>query len=88
MNEWKYSASPCPFPTLARGLFTEWMGSGDGTDQLKKGKDEQDGYHRIVARGYDKFFNMNEVRWNTVSHPLIEQEKFYSTTSNTWLYDT
>ena len=73
MNEWKYSASPCPFPTLARGLFTEWVPESekkwsDGTDEVKKGKTRktEDGFHRIVARGYDKFFNMNEVRWNSV----------------------
>lgn len=51
MNEFKYSTVPAPFPTLARGLFTECV----------------DDVHRVVARGYDKFFNMNEVPWNTVS---------------------
>ncbi|KAG8900982.1 hypothetical protein FRB99_005656, partial [Tulasnella sp. 403] len=54
MNEWKYAVQPSPFPTLARGLFTEQVGEGP-----------QKGMHRVVARGYDKFFNMNEVPWNT-----------------------
>lgn len=37
-------------PTLARGLFTEQDPSGP----------------RIVARGYDKFFNVNEMPWTRV----------------------
>jgi tRNA ligase len=51
MNEWKYYDIPSPFPTLARGLFTQ----------------TENGKHRIVVRGYDKFFNIGEVPWNTVS---------------------
>ncbi|KAH8089916.1 RNA ligase-domain-containing protein [Cristinia sonorae] len=50
MNEFKYYDIPSPFPTLARGLFTQ---------EVKHGK------HRIVARGYDKFFNIGEVPWNS-----------------------
>ncbi|KAG8986078.1 hypothetical protein FRB94_008228 [Tulasnella sp. JGI-2019a] len=70
MDEWKYSAHPSPFPTLARGLFTEWVPAStekwsNGNDQVKGGNLDSDGFHRVVARGYDKFFNMNEVRWNT-----------------------
>ncbi|KAJ1845934.1 trna ligase, partial [Coemansia sp. RSA 2708] len=45
-TDYLYKKEPCPLPTQARGLFT-------GVD---------DGEERIVARGYDKFFNINEVR--------------------------
>ena len=55
MNEFKYYDVPSPFPTLARGLFTQ---------EIKKGGRTK---HRIVARGYDKFFNIGEVPWTTVS---------------------
>ncbi|GAA6060180.1 hypothetical protein JCM10212_005181 [Sporobolomyces blumeae] len=48
MADYAYKREPCPFPTRARGLFTEKVG------------DEE---YRIVARGYDKFFNVNEVSW-------------------------
>ncbi|KZT66611.1 hypothetical protein DAEQUDRAFT_752049 [Daedalea quercina L-15889] len=51
MNEFKYYDVPTPFPTLARGLFTQEINKGG---QVK---------HRIVARGYDKFFNIGEVPW-------------------------
>lgn len=76
MNEWKYNVQPSPFPTLARGLFTEWVPASskawsDGTEEVKEGKLDSEGFHRVVARGYDKFFNMNEVRWNTVSHTIV-----------------
>jgi tRNA ligase len=62
MNEFKYYDIPSPFPTLARGLFTQ--------------DTEIDGHvrHRIVARGYDKFFNIGEVPWTTVrAHVSILQ---------------
>ncbi|EIN08726.1 hypothetical protein PUNSTDRAFT_67333 [Punctularia strigosozonata HHB-11173 SS5] len=49
MNEFKYYDIPSPFPTLARGLFTRQIGDK----------------YKIVARGYDKFFNIGEVPWNT-----------------------
>ncbi len=58
MNEFKYYDVPSPFPTLARGLFSvredKAEEKGDGTR------------YRIVARGYDKFFNIGEVPWTTV----------------------
>ncbi|KAI0824940.1 RNA ligase-domain-containing protein [Trametes gibbosa] len=55
MNEFKYYDIPSPFPTLARGLFTqEKIGGGPGDAKV-----------RIVARGYDKFFNIGEVPWTT-----------------------
>ncbi|KAJ6617467.1 RNA ligase-domain-containing protein [Mycena sp. CBHHK59/15] len=50
MAEHKYYVVPSPFPTLARGIFTVEL---------------LDGEHRIVARGYDKFFNIGEVGWTT-----------------------
>ncbi|KAJ7133354.1 RNA ligase [Mycena epipterygia] len=50
MAEHKYYVVPSPFPTLARGIFTV---------------EEPGGEHRIVARGYDKFFNIGEVGWTT-----------------------
>lgn len=58
MADYAYKRDPCPFPTRARGLFTERV-QGDG-------KGEADDY-RIVARGYDKFFNVGEVSWTHVS---------------------
>lgn len=55
MNEFKYHDIPSPFPTLARGLFTQDIKNSSGKTK-----------HRIVARGYDKFFNIGEVPWTTV----------------------
>lgn len=45
-------------PTLARGLFTTQTRSAEGV-----GEEE----HRIVVRGYDKFFNVDEMQWTKVS---------------------
>ncbi len=53
MDEFKYYDVPSPFPSLVRGLFTVDL-PGDEAD------------FRIVARGYDKFFNIGEVPWTTV----------------------
>ncbi|TRM62270.1 RNA ligase-domain-containing protein [Schizophyllum amplum] len=55
MSEFKYYQIPSPFPTLARGIFTVDMPPESGVK------------HRIVARGYDKFFNIGEVPWTTWS---------------------
>lgn len=55
MNEFKYYDIPSPFPTLARGLFTTQVPES-----------EYGVKHRIVVRGYDKFFNIGEVPWTTV----------------------
>ena len=60
MNEFKYYDVPSPFPTLARGLFTREK-PGDSQDEGKAGK-----IYEIMARGYDKFFNIGEVPWTTV----------------------
>jgi tRNA ligase len=59
MNEYKYYDIPSPFPTLARGLFT--------TESSTAGDNPK---YKIVARGYDKFFNINEVPWTSVSTHL------------------
>lgn len=50
MQDHAYQKDPCPFPTRARGLFTEVY----------------EGQPRIVTRGYDKFFNVGEVSWTKV----------------------
>ncbi|CAE6427063.1 unnamed protein product [Rhizoctonia solani] len=63
MTEWMYTKSPCPFPTLARGLFTRWI-PAQGHENDPEGASGA-GRDQIVVRGYDKFFNMNEVKWNT-----------------------
>ena len=64
MNEFKYYDVPSPFPTLARGLFTvELPKSADDAEENAENVLQK---HRIVARGYDKFFNIGEVPWCTV----------------------
>lgn len=48
-TEYLYKKDPCPLPTQARGLFTE--------------------YETVIARGYDKFFNVGEVsktKWSWI----------------------
>jgi tRNA ligase len=75
MDEFKYSVHPSPFPTLARGLFTrkivdtEYIVALDdaSTDVPPQDGRERHDRHIIVARGYDKFFNIGEVPWNSVS---------------------
>ncbi|KAF8555611.1 hypothetical protein OG21DRAFT_1507500 [Imleria badia] len=54
MNEFKYYDVPSPFPTLARGLFSRDLKNEARSDQPR---------YQIVARGYDKFFNIGEVPW-------------------------
>lgn len=80
MNEFKYYDVPSPFPTLARGLFTRWVSDREG-EKSKEGSDS--GRHVIVARGYDKFFNIGEVPWTNVSMflPFVGQS---STTNLQW----
>ncbi|KAG0144313.1 hypothetical protein CROQUDRAFT_47484 [Cronartium quercuum f. sp. fusiforme G11] len=53
MLEHVYRREPCPFPTRARGLFT----LKDSKQALGHGR------YKILARGYDKFFNVGEVSW-------------------------
>ena len=72
MTEHMYRRHDNPFPTLARGLFTEEIEEGDEVPgqalavEGNWGKDQS--RERIVARGYDKFFNIGEVEWTEVSH--------------------
>lgn len=47
----QFSQDSNELPTLARGLFTEETTQSDGL------------HARIVARGYDKFFNQGELSW-------------------------
>ncbi|KAJ2470474.1 trna ligase [Coemansia sp. RSA 2322] len=54
-TEFLYKKDPCPLPTQARGLFT----SGPRSNET------------IVARGYNKFFNVGEVA--STSWPSIEK---------------
>jgi tRNA ligase len=65
MNEFKYYDIPSPFPTLARGLFSV---REDSAPEKEKGGPTR---YRIVARGYDKFFNIGEVPWTTVRFSLL-----------------
>ncbi|PLW54477.1 hypothetical protein PCANC_05601 [Puccinia coronata f. sp. avenae] len=61
MSEHIYRRIPCPFPTMARGLFTR----ENAHPERKLGE----GRHAIVARGYDKFFNIDELpstKWDTL----------------------
>ncbi|KAF5322963.1 hypothetical protein D9611_009320 [Ephemerocybe angulata] len=60
MNEFKYYDIPLPFPTLARGLFTTEL-----DEARRESEGDEDVRHRIVVRGYDKFFNIGEVPWTT-----------------------
>lgn len=61
MADYAYKREPCPFPTRARGLFTE-----KSKLQQEEGGQEEEEEYRIVARGYDKFFNVGEVSWTQV----------------------
>jgi len=65
MNEYKYYQIPSPFPTLARGIFTIDVDDPQGSENTGA-ETEGGGSYRIVARGYDKFFNIGEVPWTTV----------------------
>lgn len=72
MSDHAYKQDPCPFPTRARGLFTERL--SPPLVEIDGVKEE----YRIVARGYDKFFSVDEVSWTKVSlyhyYPLIHTE--------------
>ncbi|KAG2180137.1 hypothetical protein INT43_003925 [Umbelopsis isabellina] len=48
MRESDYKSDPCPFPLMARGLFTT---------------ETAEGKNIIVLRGYDKFFNLGETKY-------------------------
>lgn len=72
MQEHLYRRKDCPFPTLARGIFTAAEDFSLQQPQ-QRGESFEDGHKkriRIVARGYDKFFNIGEVPWTEVGeHP-------------------
>jgi len=75
MNEFKYYDVPSPFPTLARGIFTVELPNDGPAPATMTAKElanaiEQEKKYRIVARGYDKFFNIGEVPWVTVSSSI------------------
>jgi tRNA ligase len=79
-DEFQYSRIPCPFPCMARGLFSTEPGKGKGGRGKGPGGDRTssdngvDGEgrprYRIVIRGYDKFFNVGEVPWTMVCKML------------------
>lgn len=66
MTEYMYHNVHNQFPTFARGLFTEKVKAYDEVPPFiaKEGNSRVD--ERIVARGYDKFFNIDEVAWTNV----------------------
>lgn len=69
MTEHMYFKKDNGFPTLARGLFTERVTSNDevppaAMSTFPAGSKVAE---RIVARGYDKFFNTDEMAWTSVS---------------------
>ncbi|KLT39031.1 hypothetical protein CC85DRAFT_288952 [Cutaneotrichosporon oleaginosum] len=66
MTEHMYFKKDNEFPTLARGLFTEVV---NGKAQVPPAALPTFGpgpvKERIVARGYDKFFNTGEMAWTS-----------------------
>lgn len=66
MTEHLYFRKDNGFPTLARGLFTEEL-QGSSPPEPAMETIGTGGQERIVARGYDKFFNIDEMSWTTVS---------------------
>lgn len=74
MQEHLYRRKDCPFPTLARGIFTAAEDFSLQQPQ-QRGESSEEGHKkriRIVARGYDKFFNIGEVPWTEVGeHPYL-----------------
>lgn len=75
MTEHMYFNASNPFPSLARGLFTEAVEENEVPKEALacegEWKDDQI-RERIVARGYDKFFNVDEVDWTVVSLPSLD----------------
>nr|XP_019045517.1 hypothetical protein I302_05907 [Kwoniella bestiolae CBS 10118]OCF24447.1 hypothetical protein I302_05907 [Kwoniella bestiolae CBS 10118] len=69
MTEHMYFNARNPFPTLARGLFTEEVQDEDPlpNEVASAGEGCSRPKDRIVARGYDKFFNIDEVEWTNWS---------------------
>ncbi|KAI7862740.1 RNA ligase-domain-containing protein [Spinellus fusiger] len=56
VRDYIYKKKSHSLPTMARGLFTA----------------ETHSTHRIVARGYDKFYNVKETRWT--QWPALEKD--------------
>lgn len=67
MTEHMYFKKDNGFPTLARGLFTERVASVDEVPPAARETCGDKPEERIVARGYDKFFNTDEMAWTSVS---------------------
>lgn len=70
MTEHLYFSASNQFPTLARGLFTQEVEEGEEVPRKAEdceGQWNEQPRQRIVARGYDKFFNIDEVDWTNVS---------------------
>lgn len=69
MTEHMYFKKDNEFPTLARGLFTEPVGGkADVPPAALSSFGSGPVNERIVARGYDKFFNTGEMAWTSVSN--------------------
>lgn len=69
MTEHMYFKQDNGFPTLARGLFTDKVDSPSDIPPAALetfGQASSDKSERIVARGYDKFFNTGEMAWTSV----------------------
>ncbi|KAF8984709.1 hypothetical protein BGZ46_007189 [Entomortierella lignicola] len=68
MNEFEYVKGT--LPTLARGLFTYKdpsqkklvTSTKETSQQDSQSNDDDDGIYQILIRGYDKFFNVGEVK--------------------------
>lgn len=79
MTEHMYFNKNNLFPTLARGLFTEVVEEGEGVppeaEQFEGEWEKDEQRERIVARGYDKFFNIDEVGWTNVSRLLTNRQQ-------------
>ncbi|WVQ96418.1 hypothetical protein IAU59_003523 [Kwoniella sp. CBS 9459] len=85
MTEHMYFNAQNPFPTLARGLFTEEVQEGDPIPEevlrpAVAGDEGDRPKDRIVARGYDKFFNTDEVAWTEWSAMRMHTEPPYHLT--------
>lgn len=60
-------------PTLARGLFTTKVHHSDSVEANQDGAQPRSNQqNRIAVRGYDKFFNLDEMPWTSVSTPYSE----------------
>jgi tRNA ligase len=71
MTEHMYFKKDNGFPTLARGLFTEPVtGKAQVPQVALPSLGSEPVKERIVARGYDKFFNTGEMAWTSVSEQL------------------